>query len=503
MHDFEDVLNFQLEQPRRRAAKPVSPSPKAKKEATAAAAAGRKDASAAARLSPPGDAAPCLNIAAGPKSDATQQGKAASTGDTVAPPSTARHPGAEREVSEARTIPATATTASDSAKKQHSVEVPSPKKASSGGNGLQATPATAAAKSKASAGKEFVTPAVSKRAAQTPVHHHPSTARRSEPPSEHRPALADGQFQPTPLPTPHTVVATAQGRTSSGAFRSPQPRTIFANKKRRSGALDSTGKAPTGRQQPPQPAVSSVAPPRGTLTAPRTSQEASCVEKRATPLPSLQLVNPPIPTPGSKGPRSAGTKPKLNLTFVAEHAPAPKRVKDHPAKSVAKAGAAPPAHEDPPINLAKFGKGPVIPRPPTCPPLFKNVPLGGGAGAFRSPRSTVAPMELTPEWGGSAAMMRAPSAVKISQASALGGQFFAQEKGLLGMFGGGPSARPSLPLGSMGAVGMGTAALPAAPASSAGLPVQHAEAQPQQPQQQLPGSKLLWACQQLALQQGQ
>jgi len=106
MHDFEDVLNYSLEQRRRRAPKP-SPSPgrlKAVPSALTVPVAVPADEPLVAiqkqackrRLSPAGEVSALNN--GGPDSEETHNGNGSS--QFVAPPSTARHPAVELETAE-------------------------------------------------------------------------------------------------------------------------------------------------------------------------------------------------------------------------------------------------------------------------------------------------------------------------------------------------------------------------------------------------------------------
>jgi hypothetical protein len=197
-----------------------------------------------------------------------------------------------------------------------------------------------------------VTPANRRKAIQTPSSR-PSTSRNHA-------ALADGQFQPTPVPnsTPGaTVIANAtQNRNNiNNNFRSPQPRTVFGNKKRAANSMEESKIGGGGNN------TASIA--------------------------RLATISPAA-VPKSAG-RSSG---KRQQTATRE-----------PMEAL-------------PININQFGKGPVLNKPDACPPLFKKNASTGVLGKRPLP-----PLPPLP----------APSAQKTSQAVALSGQFFSQEKGLL------------------------------------------------------------------------
>lgn len=282
------------------------------------------------------------------------------------------------------------------------------------------------------------------------------SALQSGPWSDNRPALEDGHFHPTPMPTPRTVVATAQNKTAAGkkggtnssaAFRSPLPRTVFVQKKRRMHSSTSTSQplaaaASAVAPGPLKPAVSAALPP-----LPRLSQQ-NPVEH--------QPVNPPVPTPGAKGVRNTPTRPNPAISsFVIEREVLVSPPEGSGRKGTSSGVTFAAVDNDLVINLDKYGKGPVITRPPSCPPLFK----------------TMAPPR--------------PSAQKNAQATALNNEFFMSEKGLLALLhGSAPASIQKNVGGQASAQGVLTA-----PTQSS---LEH--------DRMFVGPQLSWACQQLARQ---
>ncbi len=352
MHDFKDVLAYNLDRRRR---SPVK-QPAAKEQAAGDGAAApvcnntkapaRKPAAAKARLTP----------ALSPKNDnvkmpsstgGAHQGKMDSEGrqDYSAPKSTARHPAPSAgDAHEAPDATAAALGSPDSIVAGTSAVA----------SALPTAPAAPAANATAATAvktRPFVTPANRRKAIQTPSSR-PSTSRNHA-------ALADGQFQPTPLPNSTPAATVIANKGNNGSFRSPQPRTVFGNKKRAANSMEES-KIGGGN-----------------------NNNTSSIARLAT-------SSSPVAAPKSAG--RSGKKQQTAPTSTRE-----------PMESL-------------PINLSQFGKGPVLNKPDSCPPLFKKSASTGVLGKRPLP-----PLPPLP----------APSAQKASQAVALSGQFFSQEKGLL------------------------------------------------------------------------
>jgi hypothetical protein len=360
MHDFKDVLAYNLDRRRR---SPVKP---AKEQAASAAAAepGCNKNKAPARKPAAVHAKPRLTPALSPKSEdvkmpsstgGAHQGKVDSEGrqDHSLPKSTARHPGPSANAD---------GNATEIIKEIGAASLGSPDSVAAGTSAV-ATAATAACAATntatAAGGRPYVTPANRRKAIQTPSSR-PSTSRNHA-------ALADGQFQPTPLPhsTPATVVATAghpkNDNNNNANFRSPQPRTVFGNKKRAANSMEESKIGGTNNNNN----TSSIA----------------------------RLVTSSSPVAAA----SAGRSSKKQLTATTN------KTTREPMEPIT-------------LNLKQFGKGPGINRPNSCPPLFKTSASTGVLGKRPLP-----PLPPLP----------APSAQKTSQAAALSGHFFSQEKELL------------------------------------------------------------------------
>lgn len=163
-------------------------------------------------------------------------------------------------------------------------------------------------------------------------------------------ALVDGQFQPTPiLPTPATVrgttsavpaakVVNATAPQRESGFRSPPPRTIFSKKRR--GEVGTKAHAPV--ESPP-------AIPEDRMKSPRCSL--------ARPVQRFEV--PPADLPPTAG--AAAALPGAEKRTQSVVLPSATN-KGNELELIT-------------IDLGRYGKGPVPKRPPTCPPLFKLDPV--------------------------------------------------------------------------------------------------------------------------------
>jgi hypothetical protein len=271
--------------------------------------------------------------------------------DHSAPKSTARHPAPS----------AAGGGDDDDANEAPDAALGSPESTVAGTSAAASAPLAITAPTAVKRQRPYVTPANRRKALQTPSSR-PSTSRNHA-------ALADGQFQPTPLPnaTPSaTVIATAAhpkgGNTNIANFRSPQPRTVFANKKRAANSMEESKIGGSGM---------------------KTSSSIARLATSSSPV----AIAPNVQSAGR-------TRKKQQTTTDRE-----------PLESLS-------------LNLNQYGKGPVLNKPDSCPPLFKASASTGALGKPKRPLPRLPPL-------------LAPSAQKTSQAAALSGQFFSQEKGLL------------------------------------------------------------------------
>lgn len=347
MHDFKDVLAYNLDRRRRSPAKQP-----AKQPAVGAGAAdpvcnnnkapARKPAAGKPRLTPdPSDKSDKVKMPS--STGGAHKGKMDSEGhqDHSAPKSTARHP--------APSAAAADNEATDPA-------LASPDSTVAGTSAVASVPlATTAPTATAVKSRPYVTPANRRKAIQTPSSR-PSTSRNHA-------ALADGQFQPTPVPTATAAAHPKGGNDNNPNFRSPQPRTVFANKKRAANSMEESKIGGSGYN------TSSIA---------RLAISSSPVAVAPRAQPAGRSHN-------KKQQTTANRKPMESLS----------------------------------LNLNQYGKGPVLNKPDSCPPLFKpNASTGVLGNKPKRPLPRLPPLP-------------APSAQKASQAAALSGQFFSQEKGLL------------------------------------------------------------------------
>ena len=242
----------------------------------------------------------------------------------------------------------------------------------------------------------YTTPGPQKKVVQTPASR-PSSSRNHA-------ALVDGQFHPTPMETPATETGNQQlSRPAAIPFGSPPPRTVFANKKAKRMEGEST-------------LVADIAPPATAATA--AAGVAPTAHAGSIPSSSkAHAMGPPVPAVRSKGERSTGmTRP----------APRPRLPISPDGAKQAQQGAEKPKKANAPmkeihLNVARYGKGPVIRRPAACPPLFKSA-------EGRRPLPPPPP----------------PSAQKTSAAAAISGNFFNQERTLISMLSnGGMTTRPA------------------------------------------------------------
>lgn len=491
MHDFENVLSYKMDQRRRRGPpRPPSPAKPAKHQALEPAAPGQGPARKAhpAKPRPSAPHSPEVRYVKKPNESAeAQQGKSLSEGQAISdnsqhastachplppaaattlPPPTEKadkavpmdvvpahvdsavvtKPAAapqikQQEVSEDATIEALeepiTTTVAPSADSPP-ISMPA------------ATVPVVVAPPTATRGT-FTTPAPHRKGMQTPASR-PSTSRNHA-------ALSDGQFQPTPMDTPATVVGNLPSRFAPIPFRSPPPRTVFAMKKARRTEVEARPGAST--------AVMEVVPPpaiAAPVAATTTTVPTSATILAAGPQP----VGPPVPAVRSKGERSTVTRPAPNPSLPISPDGA-KQAQHEMPKQQHKKKAAP--LKELPLNLARFGKGPVIRRPATCPPLFK-------------PAEGRPPLPPPPP----------PSAQKTNAAAAVSGQFFSQEKGLISFLSAGGMT------GKVAAAGSGVLQAVACPMSTGqtmAAPVRHvAPVAGRGPSPQV-GSALGWAFSQL------
>jgi len=359
MHDFKDVLTYNLDRRRRSPTKQPAKPPAVGAGATdpdCNKAPVRKPAAAKPRLTP--DLSPKSNNVKMPSSTGgAHQGKGESEDcqDHSAPKSTARHPAPS----------AAAAAAGDDTNEAPDTALRSPVSAVDGTSAVASGPlAVTAPTATALKSRPYVTPAHRGKAIQTPSSK-PSTSRNHA-------ALADGQFQPTPLPTATpsaTVIATAahpkNGNIDNTNFRSPQPRTVFVNKKRAANSMEESKIGGSGTN----------------------NNNTSSIARLATSS-SPVAVAPKV--------HSAGRSNKKQQTVTANR---------EPMESLS-------------LNLNQYEKGPTLKKPDACPPLFK---ASASTGVLGKPKRHIPEMPPLP----------APSAQKASQAAALSGQFFSQEKELI------------------------------------------------------------------------
>jgi hypothetical protein len=340
MKDFQDVLAYKLEQPRRRHAAKPSPKPDTKRPGN-----GKEN---------------CLSTksAARPKGRETTGTKPSSTtnGDELEPcketKNQEQHPTGSIEANptvlpkKASPLPcdgdATDALVDDEHIEDCEMDVEKERHKKEAIDGTLVHPLRCDS-------RELVTPAVHRR----PQHETPVT-RPSAVFSERVAAVTDGQVHPTPmpLPTPATdprsgggggVNSLSRERLQSSTkvgFKSPQPR-------QKTGAVGNVG---NGSASPdvrtaslPAPRIQgSIIVPGGVATS--AAGTMGTTDKAAT---AATITTRPPKASAPSGAKASGTKRK--------HAIREQHV----------------ATDDPPINIQRFGKGPVLYRPSSVPPLFK------------------------------------------------------------------------------------------------------------------------------------